>query len=91
VFQSILPIDKPRDRNKTNGPDPPESILQSKLQPKCHISIKEAISAIGRAKTINCKQEIADVTCLSLDGKLFPTKLPNYCPIKGILFIRVIQ
>ncbi|XP_021352699.1 xylosyltransferase 1-like [Mizuhopecten yessoensis] len=52
-------------------------------KPKCLITGKEAMSAINRSKTPGCKQEIADVYCLSQEGKLYPTSLPNTCPYKG--------
>lgn len=48
--------------------------------PSCEISTKEAVSAIHRAKTQKCKQEIANITCLIKQGMLYPRKLPNYCP-----------
>ncbi|XP_076074233.1 xylosyltransferase 1-like [Mytilus galloprovincialis] len=86
---SRVSINKPTDRNKTNGSDPPLQIHDStdkksfQFQPKCHITVKDSLSAISRAKTELCKQEIADVSCLSLEGKLFPKDIPNYCPFKG--------
>lgn len=88
-FQSRVSINKPTDRNKTNGSDPPLQIHDStdkksfQFQPKCHITVKDSLSAISRAKTELCKQEIADVSCLSLEGKLFPKDIQNYCPFKG--------
>lgn len=48
--------------------------------PACEISAKEAISAIHRARTQKCKQEIANTTCLIKQGLLYPNSLPNYCP-----------
>lgn len=48
--------------------------------PPCEISTREAVSAIHRAKTQKCKQEIANITCLIKKGLLYPQKLPNYCP-----------
>lgn len=52
--------------------------------PGCDITTKEAISAIHRAKTQKCKQEIVNVTCLAQKGLLYPKKLPNYCPNLGL-------
>lgn len=51
--------------------------------PTCDITTKEAVSAIHRAKTQRCKQEISNVTCLIQRGLLYPTVLPNYCPNNG--------
>lgn len=48
--------------------------------PPCEITTKEAISAIHRARTQKCKQQIANTTCLIKQGLLYPTRLPNYCP-----------
>lgn len=48
--------------------------------PPCEISTKEAISAIHRARTQKCKQEIVNTTCLIKQGLLYPAILPNYCP-----------
>lgn len=53
--------------------------------PACEISTKEAVSAIHRAKTQKCKQEIANITCLIKKGLLYPEKLPNYCPINDFV------
>ncbi|XP_034250002.1 xylosyltransferase oxt isoform X2 [Thrips palmi] len=53
--------------------------------PLCEISNKEAVSAIHRAKTQLCKQEIANTTCLINDSSLYPKTLKMSCPLtKGI-------
>ncbi|XP_071953271.1 xylosyltransferase 1-like [Antedon mediterranea] len=54
-----------------------------KYLPKCDIQNKDAISALSRAQTEDCKQRIADVVCQVQDNTLYPTKLPRYCPLKG--------
>ncbi|XP_014257441.1 xylosyltransferase oxt [Cimex lectularius] len=51
--------------------------------PMCDIRNKEAISAIHRASTQNCKQQIANTTCLVLSGDLYPQLLPHKCPAEG--------
>lgn len=51
--------------------------------PPCDIRTKEAISAIHRAKTQKCKQEISNITCLIQNRLLYPKTLPNYCPSEG--------
>ena len=56
---------------------------EGKITPKCDIDGRDALSAIDRAKTLTCKQEIADVFCKSKEGKLFPPRLPRYCPLQG--------
>lgn len=48
--------------------------------PACEIKTKEAVSAIHRAQTQKCKQEIANITCLIKDGLLYPKYLRNSCP-----------
>ena len=55
--------------------------------PACEISTKEAISAIHRAKTQLCKQQLVNITCLSQEGLLYPTHLPSSCPAPGIIII----
>ncbi|CAH0548155.1 unnamed protein product [Brassicogethes aeneus] len=48
--------------------------------PACHINNKEAISAIHRAKSQKCKQILANITCLSNAGKMYPKELSSSCP-----------
>ncbi|XP_033102591.1 xylosyltransferase 1-like [Anneissia japonica] len=55
----------------------------NKYLPKCAIQNKDAISALSRATTDDCKQRIADVVCQVQDNKLYPKTLPRYCPLKG--------
>ncbi|GJQ70820.1 oxt [Trypoxylus dichotomus] len=47
--------------------------------PVCEVNTKEAISAIHRARTQKCKQEISNTTCLIQKGLLYPKTLPNFC------------
>lgn len=49
------------------------------FKPPCEIKSREAISAIHRAKTQNCKQQIVNKTCLIQDGNFYSNELPNYC------------
>lgn len=51
--------------------------------PSCDIQSKEAISAITRAKSQECKQLIANVTCLMQNHSLIPLKLPRFCPLRS--------
>lgn len=52
-------------------------------QPKCEISGKEAISALSRAKSRECRQQIAEVYCRHREGQLMPEKVTRYCPVEG--------
>ena len=58
--------------------------------PKCEISGKEAISALSRAKSKECRQQIAEVYCRHKEGQLMPEKVTRYCPLEG-KSIRVIK
>lgn len=49
------------------------------FKPPCEIKSREAISAIHRAKTQNCKQQIVNKTCLIQSGNFYSEKLPNGC------------
>ncbi|XP_034749471.1 xylosyltransferase 1-like [Etheostoma cragini] len=54
-----------------------------KDQPQCEISGKEAISALSRAKSRECRLQIVEVYCKHKDRALMPEKVPRYCPIEG--------
>ncbi|XP_030765815.1 xylosyltransferase oxt [Sitophilus oryzae] len=47
----------------------------------CHITEKQAISALTRAKTQRCKQVIANISCQSLENQLYPLELRSSCPV----------
>ncbi|XP_048860520.1 xylosyltransferase 1-like isoform X1 [Brienomyrus brachyistius] len=51
--------------------------------PKCEISGKEAISALSRAKTKACRQQIAEVYCRHKERQLMPERVTRYCPLEG--------
>uniref|UniRef100_H3D3E5 Xylosyltransferase 1 n=1 Tax=Tetraodon nigroviridis TaxID=99883 RepID=H3D3E5_TETNG len=51
--------------------------------PKCEISGKEAISALARAKSKECRQQIAEVYCRHKEGQLMPERVTRYCPLEG--------
>nr|CAG4649102.1 EOG090X01AN [Scapholeberis mucronata]SVE93458.1 EOG090X01AN [Scapholeberis mucronata] len=44
---------------------------------------KTATSAVKRATTQKCKEEIKDIACRHKNNQLVPDRLPNYCPRKG--------
>uniref|UniRef100_A0A8D3A379 Xylosyltransferase 1 n=1 Tax=Scophthalmus maximus TaxID=52904 RepID=A0A8D3A379_SCOMX len=51
--------------------------------PECEISGKEAISALSRAKSKECRQQIAEVYCRHKEGQLMPEKVTRYCHLEG--------
>lgn len=53
--------------------------------PKCEVTGKEAISAMSRAKSKQCRQEIADVYCQHKLGKLMPEQVTRFCALEGKL------
>lgn len=61
----------------------PPGLEARKEQPQCEISGKEAISALSRAKSRECRQQIVEVYCKHKDRALMPEKVPRYCPIEG--------
>ncbi|XP_029432930.1 xylosyltransferase 1 [Rhinatrema bivittatum] len=67
--------------DKKSGISSPE--IKYDPPPKCEISGKEAISALSRAKTQQCRQEIAEVYCQHKQGKLMPEKVARFCPLEG--------
>ncbi|KAJ8246434.1 hypothetical protein GJAV_G00267700 [Gymnothorax javanicus] len=48
--------------------------------PKCEILGKDALSALHRATSRQCRQEIANIVCQHQDGQLMPESLPQFCP-----------
>uniref|UniRef100_A0A8C2WNM1 Xylosyltransferase 1 n=1 Tax=Cyclopterus lumpus TaxID=8103 RepID=A0A8C2WNM1_CYCLU len=55
--------------------------------PKCEITGKEAISALSRAKSKECRQQIAEVYCRHKEGQLMPETVTRYCPLEGEFII----
>uniref|UniRef100_A0A4W3K029 Xylosyltransferase 2 n=1 Tax=Callorhinchus milii TaxID=7868 RepID=A0A4W3K029_CALMI len=51
--------------------------------PKCEVVGKDALSALARASTQRCQQEIANVVCLHQAGKLMPQSVPRHCHLSG--------
>ncbi|CAL8274866.1 unnamed protein product [Lota lota] len=51
--------------------------------PKCDIIGKDALSALHRAGSQACRQEIADIVCRHQAGQLMPKALPQFCPRAG--------
>ena len=65
-------------------PRPKKNDDDSLLVYKCEIKSNEALSAISRAKSDSCKQQLSNIACYSQAKKLIPTSLPRSCPVKGI-------
>lgn len=53
------------------------------FRPSCTIDTKEAVSAIHRARTQQCKETIANITCAIQAGTFYPHELPNSCPAQA--------
>lgn len=68
---------------KKKGNSSPE--LTYDQPPKCEVTGKEAISAMSRSKTKQCRQEIAEVYCQHKHGKLMPEKVTRFCKLEGKL------
>ncbi|KAK2829305.1 hypothetical protein Q7C36_017295 [Tachysurus vachellii] len=47
--------------------------------PSCEIVGKDALSALHRAGSRQCRQEIANIVCKHQAGELMPQALPQYC------------
>ncbi|KAK1877276.1 Xylosyltransferase 1 [Dissostichus eleginoides] len=62
---------------------PPPGMVVKKEQPQCEISGKEAISALSRAKSRECRQQIVEIYCKHKNKALMPERVPRYCPIEG--------
>lgn len=48
--------------------------------PVCNIQSKDAVSALQRAKTKDCRQHIAQIACAIQAGEFYATHLPSHCP-----------
>ncbi|XP_005739957.1 xylosyltransferase 1-like [Pundamilia nyererei] len=68
---------------KPASPPLPPGLEVRKEQLQCEISGKEAISALSRAKSRECRQQIVEVYCKHKEGTLMPEKVPRYCPAEG--------
>lgn len=55
----------------------------SDFVPKCDIMGKDALSALHRAGSQQCRQEIANIVCQHQAGQLMPDALPQFCPQLG--------
>lgn len=55
----------------------------SDFVPKCDIMGKDALSALHRTGSRQCRQEIANIVCQHQAGQLMPRALPQFCPLHG--------
>lgn len=58
------------------------------FKPACMIVTKETISAVHRAKTQLCKEQIINTTCAIQADTFYADRLPNYCPNKNFIAMR---
>uniref|UniRef100_A0A670JCG6 Xylosyltransferase 2 n=1 Tax=Podarcis muralis TaxID=64176 RepID=A0A670JCG6_PODMU len=56
---------------------------ENNFTPKCEIAGKDALSALARASSKQCQQEIANVVCLHQAGNLMPRSVPRQCQLSG--------
>ncbi|XP_056405521.1 xylosyltransferase 2 isoform X2 [Hyla sarda] len=76
---SLANLTRDGDTGSVEGPHPTDN----GFTPKCEIKGKDALSALARAPTRKCQQEIASLVCLHQLGQLMPKSLPRYCQITG--------
>uniref|UniRef100_A0A3Q3JZK1 Xylosyltransferase 1 n=1 Tax=Monopterus albus TaxID=43700 RepID=A0A3Q3JZK1_MONAL len=70
-------------RSKKSTSSLPPGLKLKKELPQCEISGKEAISALSRAKSRECRLQIVEVYCKHKESMLMPEKVVRYCPIEG--------
>lgn len=76
--------DPPFFKTKRPGlPPRPPGLEPNNEKLQCEISGKEAISALSRAKSRECRQRIVEVYCKHKERALMPEKVPRFCPIEG--------
>lgn len=80
---SQQPEERHRRAQPAGKPAPSASQITYEQPPKCEIGGKEAISALSRAKSKECRQQIAEVYCRHKEGRLMPEKVTRYCPLEG--------
>ena len=107
LFDSSLTLSKISGNNSTQSPSIDEyqrksankkSTKRDKLQleslnfrPNCDITTREAIHAINRANSQECKHQLANVTCELQQGSFYPSRLPSFCLINCKLLIATLD
>ncbi|XP_072098104.1 xylosyltransferase 2 isoform X1 [Mobula birostris] len=71
---------KNSDTGSVGGAPQPTS---NDFTPNCDIIGKDALSALARASTQLCQQEIANVVCSHQAEKLMPHSVPRFCHLSG--------
>ncbi|XP_032900359.1 xylosyltransferase 2 [Amblyraja radiata] len=71
---------KNNDVGSVEGASQPTS---NDFSPNCDVVGKDALSALSRATTQSCQQEIANVVCLHQAEKLMPHSVPRFCRLSG--------
>ncbi|TMS15547.1 Xylosyltransferase 1 [Larimichthys crocea] len=75
--------DPPFYQTRKSATQLPPGLEPRKEQLQCEISGKEAISALSRSKSRECRQQIVEVYCKHKERALMPEKVPRYCPREG--------
>lgn len=77
IHQQFIAPDSRTERTVLNPLD---------FEPICTVKSMEAISAINRATTQKCKEDLMNISCLMQSNKLYPKKLPRLCHLRGMFF-----
>lgn len=78
--EAQLAIFQQGDTGSVEGAPQP---TDNSFTPKCEITGKDALSALARASSKQCQQEIANVVCLHRAGSLMPQSVPRHCQLSG--------
>ncbi|KAM9371323.1 xylosyltransferase 2 [Phaethornis superciliosus] len=78
--EAQLAIFQQGDTGSVEGAPQP---TENSFTPKCEITGKDALSALARASSKQCQQEIANVVCLHRAGSLMPQAVPRHCQLSG--------
>lgn len=78
--EAQLAIFQQGDTGSVEGAPQP---TENSFTPKCEITGKDALSALARASSKQCQQEIANVVCQHRAGNLMPQSVPRHCQLSG--------
>lgn len=80
------PIDQQKSSNIGVEKKSPYFVNTTSLgfQPPCTLLSKDAISALNRAKTVQCKKLITEVACHIQSNRFYPSVLTSDCPKDNI-------
>lgn len=54
------------------------------FQPSCDITSRDALSALNRARSKDCKKKIANIACQIQSNQFYPKSLSSYCPKENL-------